>query len=434
MLITTLGSGAFADSNLQNFQIDFSYLNFAEAKNTNNKDHLGLKVGYDLKTKFSDNLTTHLNLGFNGVTYPDYTLTIPFFNASYACGDNTFAFGRTKLEKLSFIDEEWALGLQTAFSRQNPIYTEEQGRLGVSYVYKTKQVFLEVYGSPFSIPDQFPGFKVSDSGDVSSSNPWSAIPPKRVRISTGAEFDLKYEVINDSLPELILDHQFGGRIGLQTDYIELLGMYSNRPSKQVSLKLDAKVQTGTESLIEITAEPEFVREHFYGLQAKTKIHQTFTIRNGFYGLLLEESKINANYQTASADYFFITTDLNLQLKQLDLQLSHIYSKKRLNEEDDVVYIEFSRFLYENSLRLSVEKLKYKKALIQLGAIYSYKEEVARFYTEASYGLNKNWSFWGRLNLIHNLKGSDAEDSVSLESGLRSYAALDNLNIGVSYVF
>jgi hypothetical protein len=419
----------------QNFKLNASVINFAEIKNNNSKTHADFSIQYDQKFKLSENFNAGVSLGFVGVTYPDYAFTAPELYIDYKFDEkSTISFGRKKIETSSYLDSDWFLGLQTSFLRMNPLYPEEQGRAGLSFSYHSDQVTAHFYGSPVSIPDQFPGFDLTPGGQVTTNNPWSNLPPEQVRFDSGSEFDISYELVNDSVPDLILDHQFGGSLGIKTDYLELVGMYSNRPSKQLNVELEAKLQTDQEGSVVIRAEPAFLREHFYGLQAKSKWSKGVILKNGFYGLILEDDDLDAKYQTSHPDYFFITTELQFNIKKYGFSLKHIYTKERSNERDGVVYIDFSRFLYRNAVWLEATNFWLDRIRSNIGAIYSYEEKVARFYVESTYQARGGWSYWGRLNLIHEIENLTDEENISVVSGLASYAALDSFNVGVRYVF
>ncbi len=426
---------AAASSSAHEIKLTTSFMNFAEIKNTDQDSHVDLNLEYKSEYFFSKKSKANLSVSAYVASYPDFAITLPEADMVFSFGDSSLRVGRSKVRNVSYLDEDWFLGVQTAFLRINPLYPEQQGRMGVTYRLESDQVFAEFYGSPISVPGQFPGFKVSNNGKVTSKNPWSRLPPEQALLTTGAELNLSYDVVDDSIPELLLDHQFGGALGVQTDYLKIVGMYSNRPSKQVDFLLDAKLQTGEESLVEIQTKPIFLREHFFGVQAESKWFEGFTVKNGFYGLVLEDDENAFKYQTSHPDYFFITTSFDLDLGKYKFLLQHLYTKERENVQDDVVYISSSRFLYKNAFSLTAKNIMYEKVKTNIGAIYSYKEDNARFFIESSYNKNQSWSFWGRLNLIHTFGDDEIEnEGLSISSGMESFAALDSINLGVSYVF
>lgn len=426
-------STSHASNLTQHGQVDTSFFNFAETKNTDQKSHMDLNLKYNGNYSFSKTIKLNFSTGAYIASYPEYAFNIPEAEFVFSLGESSVRIGRTKVKHLSYLDTDWGLGVQTGFFRVNPLSPEEQGRVGLSYRLETDQIYMEFYGSPISIPDQFPGFKVSDSGKVTSDNPWSRLPPEKAILSTGAELNLTYDVVDDSLPDLLLSHQFGGALGVKTDYLEIVGMYSNRPSKQIDFVLDAKLQTGAESLVEIKTKPIFLREHFFGVQAKSQWFKNLTVKNGFYGLILQNDGSDDKYQTSHPDYFFIVTDMSWNLNKYKVSVQHLYSNERVNEKDDVIYIEMSRFLYTNSIALKFETSSSNKLKIHLGGVYSYKEKVGRVFLETIYSKTKNWAILGSLNLINSFGSSEVE-GVSVASGIETYAALDSVKLGVSYAF
>lgn len=414
---------------------DVSYLNFAEDNNSDSLNHLDLNLNYKTEIRLSDRLSFSGEAQAYVATYPDYMLTAPLFEIAYKFRESSFHLGRLKTEHGTYLDTDWVMGIQSSFSRMNPLNPQMQGVTGLAYRFESDQVYINLSGSPISIPDQGVSLDVDSSGVVSSDNPWAVVPPSRALLSTGAELDLKYEVIEDSVPELLEAYQFGGTLGVKTDYLNIFGMYANRPSKQIGFELDAKLLTNAEGLVEVISKPVFRREHFFGVQAESKWLKNFSLNNGFYGLVLIDDDSTAPYQTSHPDYFFITTSLNFKIKSQSFSLRHLYGKARENKKDGVVYIESSRFLYEDSFMLSIDKLNFKGLKSNAELVYSYIEKAARFQIYSKYTVSKKLSLWSQLSLIHDFEEGEVDsENLSISSGLVGFASLDHFNVGASYVF
>lgn len=418
---------------------DLAVVSFAETNNDSGEFESVLNLNYRIEKNLRNKSWSFALEGdVFAATYPDFAFAVPEAKLVYKTRDTEASIGRKKVEHLNFLDEDWYLGVQTSFFRMDPFRPVQQGLTGLNYQIKTEQVFIELFGSPFFVPDQNPSLDVRTDGSVVSDNPWVILPPETLELSTGGVLDIDYALVEDSLPELLSQHQFGGRFGIQLKDLSILGMYYNRPSRQLNFDVSAKVESGEEAgFVNVQAKPLFSREHFYGLQAESRWLEKLKIKNGFYGIIQEnDSSEPSRFQTTKYDYFFISTGLEYDFSRFRLTLKHLLTNKKQIEEDGVTYFENARFLFENSVALELSHLNWRTVNFEFGSIYSYKEEVAQFYLRAQKKMTSALSVYTHLNLINGFSdettGSENTDLTTL--GMQRYAALDNVRIGVSYVF
>ena|GEM_PF-2063640 len=436
VLVFCLSPSAFA---LSSGQFDLSTVTFAETNNDSGDFEAVLNFNYRIEKELKNRRWRFAaETDVFAATYPDFAFAIPEAKFVYSTRDTEASIGRKKVERISFLDEDWYLGAQTAFFRMDPFRPAEQGLVGLNYQIKTKEVFIEFFGSPFFVPDQNPGVKVREDGSVVSGNPWVILPPERLELSTGGMLEIDYALVEDSVPELLSQAQFGGRFGIELKDLSILGMYYNRPSKQLNFDVSAKVESGEQAgFVNVQAKPLFSREHFYGLQAESVWMNKLKIKNGFYGIIQQNDEAQtAKFQTTKYDYFFIANSVEYDFSKFKLSLRHLLTNKKQVEEIGVTYFETSRFLFENAVAAEISNLNWKTLTFKFGSVYSYKEEVAQFYIRTQKNLNSKLAVYAFANIINDF--SDAQvssDSTELTPlGMKRYAALDNVRIGLSYVF
>jgi hypothetical protein len=422
--------------------LDLAAVSFANQNNGSGDLEAVLNLNYRYET-IQKNNSSRWKLAVEGdafaATYPDFAFAVPEARLFYATKETEASVGRKKIENINFLDEDWYLGVQTAFFRMDPFNPKEQGLTGINYQIKTEEVFLEFFGSPIFVPDQNPGLNVRNDGSVFSDNPWVILPPERLELSTGGVLEIDYSLVEDSVPELLSQYQLGGRFGINLKDLSILGMYYNRPSRQLDFAVTAKVESGEDSgFINVQAKPLFSREHFYGLQVESIWMNKLKVKNGFYGIIQQNnsSADDAKFETSRYDYFFISTGLEYDFSKFKLTLKHLLTNKKQIKEDGIVYFETSRFLFENAVAAELSHLRWKTVYFKIGTVYSYNEKTAQFYLRAEKGFGSGFGVYSSLNLINDFNREDlSSDSTALTPlGMQRYAALDNIRLGVSYVF
>jgi len=429
----------FTQKSLGQTQLDLAGVSFAEPANQSGEFEAVLGLNHRFEKSF---VNLKWKFEFEGdlfaATYPDFAFAVPQFRLKYSTKETEASFGRKKIKQINFLDEDWYLGVQTAFFRMDPFRPKEQGLLGFNYQINTDQVFVDFFVSPVFVPDQNPRVEVLDNGRVAADSPWVVLPPERIELNTGGVLAIDYSLVEDSLPELLNDHQFGGRFGINLKELSILGMYYNRPSRQLDFEVSAKVESGPEEgFVNVQAKPVFLREHFYGVQAESIWMKKLKVKNGFYGVIQQNNQTSqARFQTTRYDYFFISTGVEYNFKTFDFSLRHLMTNKKQIETEGVTYFENARFLFENAVAAEVSKLKFKDFRFKIGSVYSYKEETAQVYVRTQKRLGKSLSIYSFLNLIHDFSDASVEPEISqfTPQGIGRYASLDNIRLGVTYAF
>ena len=435
-------------------EVDLNTLYIAEPREDIKRSHLEFSLYLshektpETKVSYSESyknyaITQDLNYAFTAglyvVSFFDYQFTLPEAYISYGYGHNLFVLGRKKPNTRLYIDEIWSLGVDQAFQRINPFQPEEQGRLALSYVLKSKSVVLEAFISPFSIPDQGVTYEYNNDGTVRSDNPWAALPPPSVKVPGAVgEYHLNYEILNDTISAFLTNFQYGLNFSVKSDYLKVDGLYYNKTAKQLSfevssLKLDPDKE-GQQGSLE--ASPFFVREHLFGVQLKSRWKSDFEVTNGFYGLVVNSGELDSEvkHQTEIREYFFITTGFHLTFDWVKFTLAHLYVGERPFEFKDVIYFENNRFLHGSAAKLVLSDISYKRWSFFTDILFANKEQGLNAIFALDYEVNKNFQVTSQLNIVQNLSDNSLFESTLSKSNFSRFSSLDNFRLGINYVF
>lgn len=444
----------------QSGHLELNYLTLAETKKDINRNHLEFDFNYKYQRKkpVHNKLETYptslsnihptaymsvednqyldfvVDFGFYGVTYTDYAFLLPEAYLNYTSGSSSFIVGRKIPEIQLFIDTLWKQGVDQAFFRMNPFDAKEQGRLAATYLLQSDSVVVEAFFSPFSVPDQGPSFDFQN-GQATSNNPWASDPPNQVVLSDTGTFNLSYQIEDASVPDLINNLQYGLALGIVSDHIKIDGFYYNKSSKQLGLTLDPTLNPDTVGEIDVVAKPFFINEHIFGVQLESKWFDEFKMTNGFYGIAIDTSALedDVSYRTETSDYFIISTGFHYAFDWANLVIAHMYRRERPFEEANTVYFSNMRFLHGNAVKLLLSDLNYKRFGFNTEVLFGTEEKGVFVETSMTYKYTPSLSFKAQLNLIQDFSNTDSESALS-ESVFSKFSELDNIRLGVQYVF
>lgn len=428
-----LTQAAFSSQETQ-LDLDLAYIGYAETEPNLSKNHLDLKLGAHYK-KEAETYDLYFSLYAQAATYFDYVAGAPEAYISFKSGESRFSFGRKSPLSLLDIDSYWSLGLDQAHLRFNPFEPIPQGRLAGFYTYRSESIDIEAFASPASIPDQGARYKYKN-GSISSKNPWAQLPPTKLSIEGGESFNLNYEVIDDNLPDLILDPQYGVSFDIKTDYLKVTALYTNKPSKQLGFELIEPGLSGQVGVVDVSARPIFIREHLFAVQIQTDWLEGLRTTNAFQGVAIDSSELDQSieYRTKVSDYFFVTTKIDFSWSKNQISLGHLYKRERPFDASGVIYFDNNRFLHGNAF-----KLKYSsqiKSGLNAGTeiLYGAEEKGLSAIFNLSKSFKKNFSVYAQLHLIKSFEKGVAENKNSFSrSNFSAFSHLDNIRVGVAYV-
>jgi len=377
-----------------------------------------------------------LDAGLYAATYFDYQITVPEAYVSFGSGSNLFSLGRKRANALLYVDEIFKLGVDQAFSRMNPFQPEDQGRLALSYILRSDAVAVELFVSPLSIPDQGANFEFKN-GRVFSDNPWAVLPPSELTIQGTGNFDLSYDISDDSIPDLLSQVQYGASFSVLSELLKVDAFYFNKTAKQLGFNIVPTLDSDQVSEVDVVATPFFVREHTFGLQLKSRWLQGFEVTNGFYGLIVDSSDVDKDveFQTELNDSFFVTNGFHFTFDWARLTLAHLYRTERsFKLNDNVIYLKSNRFLHGSAVKLSLSELKYKKFEFYSDVLFATEEKGLSALFKVSYAYSNRFRITSELNIIEDLNEDSSFESRLSESNFSRFSSLDSIRVGVNYVF
>ena len=370
------------------------------------------------------------------VSYFDYQFTLPEAYLSYGHGSNLFVLGRKNPNTRLYIDEVWSLGVDQAFQRINPFQPIQQGRLAFSYVLKSESVVLETFFSPFSVPDQGAVYEYSN-GMVGSDSPWAVLPPLQIESKEIGTFNFKYDILNDSVPDILSNMQYGINFSVISKYLKVAGFYYNKTAKQFGFEVDPLLNPDKVSEVNLETSPFLAREHIFGVQLKSRWLDGLEVTNGFYSLAVDSSEVDpeVKYQTELNDYFFITTGLHMDFDWAKFTLAHLHrSKRSFKLGEDVSYFQINRFLHGSAIKVMLTDVHYKRWGFSTDVLFATQDRGLNGIFKLTYDVKKNFQITSQLNIIQDLNDESSFESRLSETNFFRFSPLDNFRFGVNYVF
>lgn len=433
ILVILLGPYAsYAKKQKASFNLDLSTLNFAQASQV---EGVNLQAEtYGAYSYTGDRLSFGVSGGLFLASYPDVNFQVPELFFSYKVSDETeFSFGRKLIKDSVLLDSDWGLSLLQSSFRTEPFRPQLQGLTGVHYNYTASKFFMYGLLSPVFIPDQNNSLQMSN-GEITSDNPFAYIPPGEIDLN-GNRTELNYNVENDSVPDLLSAIQFGGAMGFDFDDVRVSAFYYNRPSRQLSYAIEARGSnnTGDEVVVNADVKPQFLREHFYGLQAILDWSPGFVTKHGAYGVVIDDSRLRdePSYQTQVDDYFIFTNSIGFRVgNKGNIKASHVYFDRReIPNRNANTYIDFNKYIHGSALKLEADYKASLKLVFSGRALLDYENEGVLLESGLNYRYRKNVSLWSRLQILQDL--DNQRDSGSI---FERFEGLDSFRVGASFVF
>lgn len=369
-----------------------------------------------------------LSLGAQVFSFPDWN-----FQASEAYLDYrydsklNFSIGRAFLDSPFLLDSYWGLSVLQSSSRMEAFQTDLQGLTGFHAKFSEGKFFGHFLLSPLFIPEQGPGVD-RENGRVTSENPWFAAPPEQVSLE-GSLININYGFQNDSIPDLILDHQFGGLLGFKSDDVEVYASYFNRPSRHLSFLVDPRLVANNDGELSANIQPVFLREHVFSIQGEMQWNKNLKTNHGAYAMVWDRNLNvdNFNYRTEINDYFFVSNSFNFNWNELILDIGHLYSSARQSDDSDFETLEYRRFIYGSAVKLGAN-YKFDRALkFGLEALYAYEQEGGFLRGRVDYRMVGRALIWLESMFIHDFNQNEVSGS-----SFEDFDGLDYVKVGVTF--
>lgn len=302
-------------------QLDVSSLNFISADYANDQDQSFTFFGAHIKSEQAENDNFKIDLVGK---YTPKNSVLSYFNLSEIYFTNkidataSLHVGRKK-NIWSEGDEKWNLGSYQPQFRWNPLDIESQGLAGIFYDKTSGNWSLNLFGTPFFIPDQGPSYEVKD-GQFESSNPYFSPPPQNI-IFQNVVLPIDYNIVKPEVSEIVKQVGFGMKVGYKYEGFEASLAGSYKPSNQFAFGYKGILVTNR---VRIDVLPKSYYEKITSLDLVKKWQNIWIGLSGIYNDP-DTPDYPANY---NAPVFSPNTELipyiRFQLEPIDLELATLF--------------------------------------------------------------------------------------------------------------
>ncbi|AZZ36507.1 hypothetical protein CIK05_06795 [Bdellovibrio sp. qaytius] len=249
-------------------QLEVSSLNFISSDYATDQEKSFVFVGAEIKSQNAETDIFKINL--NG-KYASKNSVLSYLNlkeiyfTNHINATSSLHIGR-KLQSWSVADEKFNLGSYQTQFRWNPLDIESQGLFGVFYEKNLGSGWnLNLFGTPFFIPDQGPNYEVKD-GQFQASNPYFTPPPQNI-IFQNVILPIDYNIIKPEVSEVVQQPGFGLKLDYLSESFEasLAGTY--KPSNQFAFGYKGILVTNR---VRVDIQPKTYYEKLTSLDVATK--------------------------------------------------------------------------------------------------------------------------------------------------------------------
>lgn len=217
-----------------------------EGRITREADKNDFSLGIDLEGQFSPQ-----HQGFNSFTANEF-----YFRMDPLWSGTTLFLGR-KRSSWSGLDAGWKLGLWEPVYRIDALNPHTQGLTGLFVNFKTSNWNLEIFGTPFFLPDHGPQMETRN-GQFVREHPWVQYPPSEVYIKD-VPTEARYQIDKPSIPDVIVNTGYG--MNLQWGQPDHEGWsaraaWSSKPMNQLLLGFDGNLKLAEQDHLDIKIHPE----------------------------------------------------------------------------------------------------------------------------------------------------------------------------------
>jgi hypothetical protein len=237
-------------------------------------------LGLDIEGQFVDNnpiLNTFTAHEFYFKVFPEWQNSILYL-------------GRKK-QPWSELDSSWQLGAWEPVFKVDPLDMRVQGLTGFFVDIKKTDWALELFATPFFLPDHGPSIDARD-GQFVQGHPWVSLPPKEVNIF-GEQTPAYYTIDKPSATDVISNKGYALRFrwGKDDSHGDAAGFATQMsigylPINQLTLGFEGAYNTSEKSRLEIGINPEVIYHKLLGLDA---VYRSENLRLGF-AFLQEDSE------------------------------------------------------------------------------------------------------------------------------------------------
>lgn len=439
VLVQPCGAASYA----QYFDLSLlgdGYMSSSASSLTNGQLHgrfklLGNEESYDLYFELGGG-------GLVGQRAENYFLIPQAYLHYKSLGPIGITVGR-QVRSFSTLDEYWMLGDVQPLFRWDAIQPETQGLSGAFVDYKpSSNLELGLFGSPLFLPSQGPSFSVID-GKLTSGNPWFTRPVDILYLSSGAAYDLKYDIKTPEVSKIVFQPSWGTHLMVKTtdDAYWIRASYFQKTKNELATPFEGVLNIGNGDIGDITVHPRVVKHNVatldLGYRGETwaltasgisESNARFNIEpNWIYPVYSDQYKVGLNLLTKLSSFHTLEfgglrTFNNVVTVQGLGGAGNLDVFSYRNQYDNVADVRLTS-VYSPRAHGFLFKTKFRWA-------YDYKSQTSLVSSEASYTPLKNLSLFAKVDLM----GGQRTPGLVYNNLLVNYLNRDRGQVGVKYVF
>lgn len=251
---------------------------------------------------------------------------------------NSILYLGRKKQPWSDLDSNWQLGAWEPVFKVDPLDMHVQGLTGFFVDIKKPDWSLELFATPFFLPDHGPSVDVRD-GEFIHGHPWVNLPPQEVNVF-GELTPAYYIVDKPTATDVIANKGYALRFhwgkdesrGTSTGFAAQVSI-GYLPVNQLTLGFDGTYNASEKSRLEIGINPEVIYHKLLGVDT------TYKFENLHFGIsILQENPESPDYASkwTYQNYKptqFASTNVSYKWDSYETRVSYL---KRFGGEADTV--------------------------------------------------------------------------------------------------
>lgn len=356
--------------------------------------------------------------------------------------DSILYLGRKK-QPWSELDSNWQLSAWEPVFKVDPLDMRVQGLTGFFIDVKKTDWSLELFATPFFLPDHGPTVDARD-GQFVQGHPWVNLPPQDVTIF-GESTPAYYTIEKPSATDVISNNAYAlrFRLGKDDSLGDVTGFNAQMaigylPVNQLVLGFEGVYNTSEKSRLEIGLSPNVIYHKLLGLDV---IYRSENLRLGF-SFLQEEPELPEfaakwTYQDYKATKF-LSPSFSYKWNKLETRISYL---KRLNGEVETIGPQAAlfknaipnRYGYNELLKTELKWQQTTSSLFKYNILARWVQELQEHSdivsVQAGCQIGAFWQIYGGIDFLKtDNKNSDSVDLAEM------YQRNDRAYGGVQYVF
>lgn len=338
----------------------------------------------------------------------------------------------------SHFDDHWNLGLWQPQLKWDMLNPQAQGLTGVFWNTRIKQWQVQLFATPFFIPDQGASFDIED-GRLASKNRWFRPPVSQVELRYEAA-NINYQIKKPEVTDVLLNWGYGIRLmnGKDRNGFKLLTSYAYKPMNQFHLGIKAKQNISSGDVNPIIY-PAVAYHHLASTELRynkdeitTWISFTSEVpRSPSLPSEWDQSSLRPNYLLGVYLKHPLLWDYKSDVSWAYLKNGSFDTiKNNSNVVDGNLESSLERFPYENVLSVSWQRPWFSKYYTRLKYYHSFADGGNLLSMRFNYNFTPKSIWYLNIDMI----GVDEKAVGNKNSFLVNYRGNDRIEGGLQYVF